>query len=476
MKYWQKIFLFTLLLFLFAFNAGAFLLADAAYETALASERERAFTEHGFIADAFARDFAAALARGTAAEKTVRQSLYKNYADYYAAQGLYLALRMDGDIAYSNLPDQAGAPGPQAEGVQASAVRGTDGAPCLYVEGSGEKLVVTGNGEETKYSLITARSIAGMQARMDTLTRTLVWESIGISLALCAALMLMLKRLTQPIQTLSGTARAIASGSYGVRAQVFSRDEVGELARSFNHMAGEIQAQMGALSAAAEQKQRFIDDLAHEMRTPLTAIGGYAQYLLEAAITEEERFDALAYIRRESVRLSDLSEKLLLLTRLREDEPAREPISLRELFADIAATVGRAARKRGVVLHIGAGDTVWNSDGALLYMLFLNLVQNALRAAGKGGNVWITADAAHACVRDDGCGIAPDALRHITEPFFRVDKSRSRSEGGAGLGLALCSRIAQRLELELTFDSEMGRGTTAVLSFLQLSDNSVGTS
>lgn len=467
MKYWQKIFLATLTVFLIAFNLGAFLLADASYRSSLAAERERAFTEHAFIADALERDLAAAAPNdGNATERNLI-SLYKSYAEYYYKQGLLLGLRGADGSTYSNLPALPPVLENLTTGQQVARVQDAGDESFLYVEGAIA---------DTGYSLVTARSLAQLQQRTDSLTLTLVGESLILSLLLCIALIAILKVLTRPIKKLTDAAASIADGAYSVRANVPGKDELAELAKSFNRMADEIQTQIGELSAAADQKQRFIDDLAHEMRTPLTAIGGYSQYIAAAVTTEEERISALEYIQRESMRLAELSDKLLLLAKLRGAAPEARPVSLSALIDDALATVAHEIDERGIQVHAQNSGDVILSDETLLNALVVNLIRNAVHAVGPSGNIWIRADASGIRVRDNGCGIKLEDLVHITEPFFRVGKARSREDGGTGLGLSICARIAENLGLTLSFVSAVGQGTTVMVEFLQDDNNFIGIS
>ena len=237
-------------------------------------------------------------------------------------------------------------------------------------------------------------------------------------------------------------------------------------------MADKIQTQIADLTEEGEKKQCFIDDLAHELRTPLAAIGGYAQYLAAADTTEDERITALQYISRESDRLADMSEKLLALARLRQDDAAPAHTPLHPLFDDVRASAALLAAEKNISLIFNIADAAWLSDSTLLRMLFLNLVINAVNACGHGGTVRVTADAIGATVSDNGCGMDSETLAHATEPFYRADKARSRKSGGAGLGLSICERICERLELMMRIDSAPQCGTT--VHVLQV-DHIVGT-
>lgn len=460
MKYWQKIFLASLLLFLVGLNVGIYLLYDTAYRTALETERERGFSEHGFISDSLKEDIASILSRGDQSDSAIKD-LFQSYGAYYITQGVSIAIKDADSELYTNIPGMAAAPDAPGDGAQASKIAIIDKTPYLYVSGR-----ISGTG----YTLTTARSVETLQKNTDTLAMELIMGSMCISALLAIALYFILNRLTSPIQKLSNAATALAGGDYGIRADARGRDELSELARRFNGMADKIQAQISELNMETEKKQHFIDDLAHEMRTPLTAIGGYAQYLTGAAITEDERLSALCYISYESKRLSEISEKLLILARLRNGDIAAENVPMRKLFEDIHLATIQAANDHHVALHFDIKKKAWKSDGTLLYMLILNLIQNAIQACFEGGEVSISADESCIEVKDNGCGMDAQSLAHATEPFYRADKSRSRKGGGAGLGLAICKSICECLQLTLTIESIPGMGTT--VKVLQNHDNS----
>ncbi len=300
MKYWQKIFLSTLVMFLTALNIGAYLLFNTAYRTSLNSERERGFSEHGFICSALSRDIEAIMARDQTADNAVWDSLFQRYAAYYKTQGIFISIENADGYTYSNIPLGSKTPEIPDDGSQAALISNINGTPYLLVGGR-----INGAG----FGLKTARSVSGMQSGADNLSRMLTLGSALMSVALAAALYVILKGLTQPIKNLSDAATAIAGGNYSIRVKIRGRDEIAELATRFFAMAEKVEAQINELKREAENKQRFIDGLAHEMRTPLAAIGGYAQYINEAAIGDEERLSAPVPIYRAKARGSPTCRK-----------------------------------------------------------------------------------------------------------------------------------------------------------------------
>lgn len=459
MKYWKKTYLATLLLFLLALNFGAYLLFHAAFGTTLQAERDRGFAEHAFIRDGLNKDIASLLEHGSGSDMAL-DSLFQTYRIFYARQSIHILLQDTQGRRWADITEPDIELTAAADGSLTSVIVTVEETPNLYV-----RSVMPDIG----YTLTTVRSVAALHMRINELSSTLIIGSVALSVLLSAALYLILKRLTKPIQTLSRAALTLANGDYGIRAVVSGKDELAELALRFNTMADKIQQQIAELMCEAEKKQRFIDDLAHEMRTPLSAIGGYAQYLATAAITEEERSSAFAYIFRESARLADMSEKLLTLTMLRNQEVQLKDVPLRHLFADLERAVKNMAADRHVVLNFDIADVKWRGDETLLYMLLLNLIKNAVDACSENGAVHIHANAIEITVKDSGCGMDKKALTRATEPFFRVDASRSRKAGGTGLGLSICQSICASLHYKLMISSVLGTGTT--VSVLQADDN-----
>lgn len=195
-----------------------------------------------------------------------------------------------------------------------------------------------------------------------------------------------------------------------------------------------------------------IDRLAHEMRTPLTAISGYAQALMIARLSEQQRYLAIRYILDESKRLSEISEKLLTMSHLRERTIKREPVELEALFSHTKKTYGRVNC-----------TMEWNrvmGDGVLLQSLVGNLVENALKASPENGIVELIAKDSQIIVRDHGKGMDEGQLDYVNDPA-----QKENSSGRRGLGIPLCHEIAKLHGAVLQFSSSQEKGTEAVVTF-----------
>ena len=209
----------------------------------------------------------------------------------------------------------------------------------------------------------------------------------------------------------------------------------------------------------AQQRQDLIDALAHEMRTPLTAILGGVRLLERASLPEEQRASLLASMAREAQRLSGMDERLLQLTRLEHDAPVFTRFSSMEM--------AREALSAFEDVELAGEDAMFLGERELTIQLLRNLVVNAQRAGGDVP-VRVTLRADGFTVADHGCGMTKEQISRAFEPFYKADKSRTRAAGGAGLGLTLCRKIAELHGGTLRIDSAPGQGTT--VCYVNLSD------
>ena len=216
----------------------------------------------------------------------------------------------------------------------------------------------------------------------------------------------------------------------------------GWLARSFKQLAA--------------QRQELIDALAHEMRTPLTAILGGVRLLERANLDEEKRVRLLGSMAKEAQRLSDMGDRLLMLTRLEHDAPEFAPFSSMEMAREALDAFD------SVILE--GEDAVFTGERKLMICLLRNLVVNGMRAGGTEP-VRVTLMKNGFSVTDSGCGMTKEQIARAFDPFYKADKSRARTHGGAGLGLTLCKKIARLHGGKLEIESEVGKGTRVVYHF-----------
>lgn len=284
--------------------------------------------------------------------------------------------------------------------------------------------------------------------------------------ALCALLSYSISRLlTRPLVSLSNASRAISTGKLSSRARTTSKDEIGLVARDFNAMAEILEDTISRLTDSMERQDRFIGSFAHEMKTPMTSIIGYADLIRGQTLTPEEQAEAANYIVAEGKRLENLSQKLLDILVLEKSDSAFIRTSPSALIHGLANHLSPLFAQQGVSLSLECEEGVCLLEPDLVKSLLINLWDNARKSMnGRGGSIAVHSemlpDGCRISIRDTGCGIPPEALEHLTEAFYRVDKSRAREQGGVGLGLALCHEIVQIHNGTLRFESEVGEGTT----------------
>ena len=269
--------------------------------------------------------------------------------------------------------------------------------------------------------------------------------------------------ITRPIRALTAAARGVAGGDFTARVPAEGADELHDLACAFNTMVAEVVHQRRV-------ERDLLANVSHELATPLGVIGGYAENLAEGATTgEAQRLAALRAIGEEARRLSRLTGDLLDLAFLETGQVRvqLEPVPLGELLAGVGARFAPAAEGAGRALIVDAdGAPAIVTDGLRLEQVLVNLATNALQHTPAGGTVTLAARPAgsEAClaVADTGEGIPPDDLPRIWERFYRSDKGRDRSSGGAGvgLGLAICRGTIALLRGRITVESTRGAGTT----------------
>ena len=277
--------------------------------------------------------------------------------------------------------------------------------------------------------------VLGRAAGLTLEARVLVATVLGLGMVLVLA-----RGMTSPLREMVAAASAMARGDYGRRVTATSRDEVGELARAFNTMAGE-------LAEVDRRRRELVANVSHELRTPIAAL----QALLENLADGVEPPDpaALRIALAQTERLGRLVAQLLDLSRL---EAGALPVERRE-FA-VRPLLEQATREHALVdgvpvrlkVCVQPGDLLAVGDPERVHQVVSNLLENAVRHSPPEGRVWLSAHQAptgSTCIQvaDEGPGIAAHERGQVFERFYRTDAARSSSAGGTGLGLAIARWI-----------------------------------
>ena len=280
------------------------------------------------------------------------------------------------------------------------------------------------------------------------------------------------RQALSPVRGLTSAARKLGSGDLSYRVPETRDDEIGELARTFNEMATD-------LESAELQRRRMTADIAHELRTPLTNIQGYLEAIKDGVVQPDT--ETIGSLHSQTVHLSHLVDDLRLLS-------VAEAGALRlEMNSDSLESVAREAvnafqpraNERGIdlSLEIGSGVPHVDLDRTRMRQVIANLVENAFHHTSENGSVAIDlsrSEAGEAVMRisDTGRGIPAEELPRIFEQFYRVDPSRARATGGAGLGLTIVRRLVEAHGGQITVESEVGKGTSFLVTLPASTDQS----
>jgi two-component system, OmpR family, sensor histidine kinase BaeS len=287
----------------------------------------------------------------------------------------------------------------------------------------------------------------------------------SLSVALVAFLLggLLFRSIALPVAALAEASRAIASGNVSSRVAIRRRDELGELIDQFNAMAASIEA-------SREWKRRIISDSAHELRTPVAVIQGELEMILEGVYSADRaRIESLY---RETELIARLIRELGELAAAEGGrlELRNEECDLISLAKSAAEGFRSAAGRRQVVLEVeeAAGMTV-NADSQKILQVLRNLISNALKAVPDGGRIDLYCEHRREKillrVDDSGPGIPQELREKVFERFYRLDSSRSRSSGGAGLGLSISEQIMLLHGGSLGVDSGRNGGARFTAAF-----------
>ena len=464
LKFWHKAFICVIVCFLIGFDITVYMIVQRSYDMIRNNEINTADNEAYVMKKSISERLLSISKYYASLNADNIQQYIAPYGEYYANQNIYIAIYQNDTPVYTSFPgdflfqfDTQFTTGEKY--VQFYTIENQQYlllASYLQIPGSDFIFAyIKDEGNIVKYQ----RDIVGFAIK----------TGAAVSICLSVLLIFMLLGLTRPIRTLNKTVKEIAKGDYHKRAAIKSRDEIGEFSEIFNGMVDSIEEHIEKLSRVTEEKQRFIDNLSHEMRTPIAAILGYGELLRNADIGEEYHLRATDYIISQSLRLQNLSVKLSQLSSMKNDVIKMEPVHINDIIRHARNTLREFYEEKGIAFEIDIKADTLIGDTDLLESLFQNLFENAIRVLGENGKIKISSEyeGNRICViiEDNGPGIPQLELQRIFEPFYRIDKARTREHGGAGLGLSLCKQICDIHNAELSIVSKPNIGTQIKIYF-----------
>ena len=300
-------------------------------------------------------------------------------------------------------------------------------------------------------------------AFLQRVNQAILFGALGATVVALLLAIVLARGISRPVRELTLATQAVAQGDLGGQVVVRTRDEIGELAASFNQMSAD-------LARSTDLRRQMTADIAHDLRTPLAVILGYTEALADGKMVGNTDIYGAMY--EEAQHLQHLIDDLrtLSLADAGELRLQRQPYSPRRLLERTAASHQFSAEQQGVSLQVKAGDDLPDIevDPERMAQVLNNLVSNALRYTPAGGAVILTAetsaDTVQLHVHDSGVGIPTEELPQVFERFYKGDAARSRNGGESGLGLAIARSLVEAHGGRISVTSRLGEGTTFTIS------------
>jgi len=313
-----------------------------------------------------------------------------------------------------------------------------------------------------------ALPLSRVQPEIRSIYRIVLFGAVAAVIIALIVAYFVSRNITLPIRQMQETAQQIAKGDFGRRVRIKSKDELGELAKSLNTMADELQQKMENLRRMDRMRTDFVANVSHELKTPLTLIRGYIETLEDRAMDDRKTAAKfISIIKEHADRLGNIVNDLLSLSELElsDDSVHKTEFDLKELIDEISLGFGRvlAEKKQTLTVSSQEGDLRIRADYDKIEQVFVNLIDNAIKYTKESGCIELSLveqdRAVCINVQDNGIGIPKEHRDRVFERFYRVDKARSRDLGGTGLGLSIAKHIVLAHNGKITIESELNKGT-----------------
>jgi len=280
------------------------------------------------------------------------------------------------------------------------------------------------------------------------------------------------ENLVKPLKKLTETSKLVAAGDFSQILEIDSDDEIGELTSSFNSMTQDLNSYVSSIKEVERMRKDFVANVSHELRTPLTSIMGFIETLRLDNIDDETRIKSLNIIEAESLRLREMINKLLVLSKVESmsEERILTQVDIIKIIRDVLDILDQQIKEKGIVVEVNtdySGNPIKGDEG-LLKLVMINLIENSIKYNEKNGKIYVNvfeeSNEIRIMVKDIGIGIPKDKLDKIFERFYRIDSSRNTTNG-SGLGLAITKHIVSGLGGTIQVESTIDQGSVFMVIF-----------
>lgn len=269
-----------------------------------------------------------------------------------------------------------------------------------------------------------------------------------------------LKNIFRPIEQINEATKKVALGEYDIELESKREDEIGELTNNFNKMTH-------GLKSTENLQKEFINNVSHEIKTPVSSIEGFAKFLKDKKLTDEEREEYANIIIEEAKRLENLTGKILKLSKLNNQEiiTNKQEIEVAEQIRKAISLLEPKWSKKDIKINVSLEEKTFLGDEDLIFQVWVNIIDNAIKFSNEGGSIDIKLyekdGNINVEIKDHGIGMKEEELEKVYDRFYQIDKSHSKE--GSGLGLAIVKRIVELSEGKIEIKSKENKGTTVIV-------------
>ena len=464
MKFRYKVLFVNLIILSVILGFTGYLFVYRNYKQALDVELRNAASENNMVKASIEYELLSVLNSETYKISDDVSRIAKRVDSGMLLSGSTLYIKLEDNIVYSGTEDEETIP------EEITTDQTTDSKRYIYQDNGKQYYVYVSSPayiNNANLYIITRKDITNVYSQLNDNLQFLKIISIIVLIISALIMYLISVLLTRPLEKLNMITTKISGGDYTVRADIDTNDEVGELAGNFNTMAGSVEDHVEELKDMVKRRDQFVADFTHEMKTPMTTIIGYADSVRHLDLSEEERDMSLEYIYSEGIRLETMSQKLFDLIYLKDNDIFMEEMDAAELGEQIELLMNPIMKRKNISLKTDFEEGTVYGDGELIKTVFINLLDNARKASDEGSVVSFTGKVKEIdgekvyeyLVEDTGIGMSEETRKRIFDEFYMADKSRTRKEGGAGLGMSLVSIILEKHNADIEIESEEGKGT-----------------